>query len=40
MVASINLKGTCDLTEEEDCFVYDTENVVEGYDLSAYFWKY
>jgi hypothetical protein len=25
------------LTEEEDCFVYDTENVVEGYDLSAYF---
>lgn len=37
IVASINLVGTCDLTGKNNCLVYDTENVVEGFDLSAYF---
>lgn len=36
IILSIGIKGTCDLTGEEDVFVYDTNDVSEDYDLSTY----
>lgn len=37
IISSIGEKGTCDLTKEEDVYIYDTECVSEDYDLVAYF---
>lgn len=37
IISSIGEKGTCDLTGEKDVYIYDTENVLEDYDLKAYF---
>lgn len=37
IIASIGEKGNCDLTGEQDVYIYDTECVPEDYDLKAYF---
>lgn len=37
IISSIGEKGTCDLTGEKNVYIYDTEHVLEDYDLKAYF---
>lgn len=37
IISSIGEKGTCDLTGEENVYIYDTEHVLEDYDLKTYF---
>lgn len=37
IISSIGQKGTCELTGEEDVYVYDTDSVSEDYDLKSYF---
>ena len=37
IITSIGEKGTCDLTQEKDVYIYDTESVSEDYEIKAYF---
>ena len=37
MIESSNVIGTCEFTGEENCIVYDTENIAEGDNLATYF---
>lgn len=37
IITSIGENGTCDLTQEKDVYIYDTESVSEDYDIKAYF---
>ena len=37
IISSIGEKGKCDLTNEEDVYIYNTESVSEDYDIKAYF---
>lgn len=36
IIASVGKKGICDLTGAEDTYIYDTDDVMEDYDLAVY----